>query len=158
MRTRRHKVLEKGRRVREQTYLTDELLEGILRARTSDAVAEMAYTDAPDLPGFLNEMLERKGLRRIDVVHAANLNETFGYQIFTGARRPSRDKVLALAFALGLDLHETQRLLSLADAGSLYSKNRRDAIIIFCIAHGYTLERADEELYRFGEKTVSDDA
>ena len=158
MRARRYRVFEKGRRVQEQTYLTDELLESILHARTPEAAAELAHTDAPDLAGFLNEMLERKGLRRIDVVHAANLNETFGYQIFTGARRPSRDKVLALAFGLGLDLHETQRLLSLADAGSLYSKNRRDAIIIFCIAHGCTLERADDELYRFGEKTVSDDA
>ncbi len=157
MRTRRYRAFEKGRRVREQTYLTDELLESILHARTPDAVAKMADTDAPDLPGFLNGMLARKGLRRIDVVHAANLNETFGYQIFTGARHPSRDKVLALAFALGLDLHETQRLLSLADAGSLYSKNRRDAIIIFCISHGHSLAQADEELYRFGEKTVSDD-
>ena len=140
-----------------QAYLTDELLASIVSARTPEAFLDAAHADAPDLPAFLNGVLERKGLRRIDVVHAANLNETFGYQIFTGARRPSRDKVLALAFALELDLPETQRLLSLADAGSLYSKNRRDAIIIFCISHGRTLAQADAELYRFGERTVSDD-
>ena len=143
--------------MREQTHLTDELLEGIMRASTAQDAAGLAQTGAPDLPGFLNEKLEERGLRRIDVVHAANLNETFGYQIFTGARRPSRDKVLALAFALGLDLRETQRLLSLADAGSLYSKNRRDAIIIFEICHGHDLACADADLYRFGERTVSDE-
>ena len=31
----------------------------------------------------------------------------------------------------------------------------RDAIIIFCLDHGYTLMRTDEELFRFGEETIS---
>ena len=32
----------------------------------------------------------------------------------------------------------------------LYCKDRRDAIIIFCIDRGYSLRRVDDELYRLG--------
>ena len=46
---------------------------------------------------------------------AAELNETFGYQIFKGqARGRGRDTVLRLAIALGCNLVETRRLLQAA--------------------------------------------
>lgn len=38
----------------------------------------------------------------------------------------------------------------------LYCKNRRDAIIIFCIDHGETLQTADEQLYAFHEDTITE--
>ncbi len=103
---------------------------------------------------YLNQLLEERGLRRAAVVRAAGLNETFGYQIFTGARRASRDNLLKIAFALGLTLRETNRLLQAGGANGLYCKNRRDAIVIFAITHGYTLQKTEEELYRFGEETI----
>ncbi len=99
-------------------------------------------------------MLAEKGLRRADVVREAGINETFGYQIFKGQRNPTRDKVLQLAFALGCDFVETNRLLKAAGANELYCKDRRDAIILFCIDRGMGLTRTDEELYRFGEETL----
>lgn len=89
------------------------------------------------------------------VVREAGINETFGYQIFTGARRASRDNLLKLAFAMGCSLRETNRLLQAGGANELYCKNRRDAIGIFAISHGYTLQKTEEELYRFGEATIS---
>ena len=84
----------------------------------------------------------------------ADLNETFGYQIFTGARNPSRDKVLQIAFAMALTLRETNRALRAAGTSSLNPKFRRDAIIIFCIGQGCSLQKVNEELYRLGEETV----
>ena len=36
------------------------------------------------LAEYLQKLLEEKGLKRSDVVKAAGINETFGYQIFTG--------------------------------------------------------------------------
>ena len=103
----------------------------------------------------LQQLLDEKGLQRAQVVRAAGLNETHGYQIFVGTRRGSRDKMLALAFAMGLSLQETNRLLQAAQVNELYCKGRRDAIIIFCLEHGCTLQQVDEELYRFGEDTIS---
>ncbi len=133
---------------------------------TEDMLAELL--DAPDPQGFigqrgvgerslapyLNQLLEERGMRRAAVVRAAGLNETFGYQIFTGARRASRDNLLKIAFALGLSLREANRLLQAGGANGLYCKNRRDAIIIFALSHGYTLQKTEEELYRFNEATI----
>lgn len=135
--------------------LTEELLHELLSAPSAlDFICAHDITHR-SLSDYLNQLLAEKGLRRVDVVRAAGINETFGYQIFKGQRSPSRDKVLQLAFAMGCDLIETNRLLKAAGVNELYCKDRRDAIIIFCIDHEYTLQRTDEELYRFGEKTLT---
>lgn len=53
-----------------------------------------------------------------------------------------------------MNLRETDRLLQAAGANELYCKNKRDAIIIFAVQKGYSLQKTDEELYRFGEETI----
>lgn len=134
--------------------LTDELLHELLNASSPIEFTEAYNIGHRTLSEYLNQLLAEKGLRRADVVREAGINETFGYQIFKGQRNPTRDKVLQLAFALGCDLVETNRLLKAAGANELYCKDRRDAIILFCIDHGMGLTRTDEELYRFGEETL----
>lgn len=135
--------------------LTEEVLQELLDAPSLDEFIDAHEFPAVTLPEFLERMLEKKGLKRSRVVRMAELNETFGYQIFTGARNPSRDKVLQIAFAMALSLRETNRALMAAGASSLDPKCRRDAIIIFCIDQGCSLQKVNEELYRLGEDTVS---
>ena len=135
--------------------LTEEVLQELLDAPSLDEFIGAHEFPAVTLPEFLERMLEKKGLKRSRVVRMADLNETFGYQIFTGARNPSRDKVLQIAFAMALSLRETNRALMAAGASSLDPKCRRDAIIIFCIDQGCSLQKVNEELYRLGEDTVS---
>lgn len=67
------------------------------------------------------------------------MNQTFIYDIFAGKSRPGRNNAIRLAFGLGCDLRETQRLLRLAGVSELYCKQRRDAIIIWCIQNGRDL-------------------
>ena len=83
-----------------------------------------------------------------------SVRKLFAKQIFKGTRKASRDEVLQLAFAMQLGLREADRLLQAAGANELYCKNRRDAIIIFAVQKGYTLQKVNEELYRFGEETI----
>lgn len=134
--------------------LTEDMLAELLEAPDPCAFIGRREVGSRDLSGYLNQLLEERGLKRAAVVREAGLNETFGYQIFTGARRASRDNLLKIAFALGLTLREANRLLQAGGANELYCKNRRDAIIIFAITHGYTLQKTEEELYRFGEATI----
>ena len=134
--------------------LTEELLNELLDAPSIDGYIKEHDFAAPSLSEYLKQLLEEKGLERSRVVRMADLNETFGYQIFTGARHPSRNK-LQLAFAMALTLKEANRALTAAGANVLNCKNRRDAIIIFCIDRGCSLQKVNEELYRFGEETVS---
>jgi hypothetical protein len=53
-----------------------------------------------------------------------------------------------------LSLRETERLLRAAGASRLYVKDRRDAIIIFCLSKKASLQKANEELYSRGEATL----
>ena len=134
--------------------LTEEFLEELVDAPSIDEFLDAHDLTRRTLAEYLNEMLEKKGLRRSRVIRMADLNETFGYQIFKGERNPSRDKVLQICFAMALTLRETNRALEAAGVSSLYSKDRRDAIIIFCIDRGCGLQKVNEELYRFGEPTI----
>lgn len=135
--------------------LTDELLNELLDAPNIDGYIKEHDFAAPSLSDYLKQLLQEKGLERSRVVRMADLNETFGYQIFTGARHPSRNKVLQIAFAMALTLKETNRALTAAGVSVLNCKDRRDAIVIFCIDRGCSLQKVNEELYRFGEETVS---
>lgn len=134
--------------------LTEELLDELLSTSSLDAYLEEHESRALSLAEYLQQLLDEKGLERSRVVRMANLNDTFGYQIFQGTRNPSRDKVLQIAFAMALTLRETNRALTAAGVSELYCKDRRDAIIIFCIDRGCSLQKVNEELYRFGERTI----
>lgn len=147
--------MARRRKKRVEEPLTDELLEELMDAPDARSFVSHNRLSARTLPEYLRQMLEEKGLARAEVVRAAGINDTFGYQIFMGQRRPSRDYVLALAFALRLTLKEADRLMQAAGVNGLYCKDRRDAIIIFCLVHGATLQETDEELYRLGERTIS---
>lgn len=141
---------------RDGEPLTEELLAELLAAPDPAVFTDAHDLAHRDLATYLNELLLVKGRRRVEVVRAAELNETFGYQIFKGQRGAGRDTVLRLAIALGCNLVETRRLLQAAGVNELYCKDRRDAIIIFCIDRGYSLRRVDDELYRLGERTLGE--
>ncbi len=137
-----------------QEILTEELLSELLVASDPEEFLEKHAIGTRSLSEYLQMLLEEKDMRRIDVIRGADLNETFGYQIFMGQRKPSRNKILQIALAMGLSLQETNRLLQAGEANTLYCKDRRDAIILFCVEKGYPLQKVNEELYRFGEDTI----
>ena len=148
------KSKRKRRKRRVKEPLTEKLLEELLAAPDPVTFADANNITARNLADYLQQLLDERGLERADVVRRAGLNETYGYQIFMGQRHPKRNKLLQLVFAMGLTLKEANRLLQAAGTNELYCKNRRDAIIIFCLDRGYSLQRTDEELHRFGEETI----
>ena len=100
----------------------------------------------PALTEYLRQLCADRGLVPERVIRAASIDRTYGHQIFNGTRRPSRDKVLQLAFGLGVGVEETQRLLRLADRSPLYPKLRRDAVILYCLGRGRSLAETQEML------------
>ena len=137
--------------------LTEELLNELLSAPDPEAYLSEHRAISRNLAHYLRELLDERGLKRSEVIHAAQLDSTYGYQLFTGSRsKPSRDKVLQLAFAMHLSLRETDRLLQAAGSSRLYCKDRRDAIVIFCLDRGTSLEELNETLYSLGERALSE--
>ena len=134
--------------------LTEDLLERLLSSRSIDAYLDETAPADRALVEYLNELLHVHGLKRAEVIRASGINATVVYDIFAGKSKPGRDHAIMLAFGLGCSLRETQRLLRQAGVSELYAKIRRDAIIAWCIDQGATRAEADDELFRFGEKTL----
>ena len=143
-----------ARKVEE--ILTEDLLEELLNAADPVKFAARYKITERTLPGYLQQLLDEKGLRRPDVIRDAQIGETYGYYIFTGQRNPTRDFVIRIAIAMDCTLLEANRLLQAAGLGRLYCKNRRDVIIIFGIDRGYSLQQIDDMLYRFSEDTLQE--
>ncbi len=101
---------------------------------------------------YYNSFPQVKAMSKKELLQKSGLNKTTFYHIMNGNRHPGRDHIIALCLAAGLTISETQRALELTKQGILYSKNRRDAIIIFCINRGITNHMdVNELLDQFGE-------
>ena len=72
-----------------------------------------------------------------------------------GSRSPSRDKVLRLCIAAGLDLRETTRALELSGNATLYPKNRRDIILTVAINQSASVDDTNLLLFKYGEDPLS---
>ncbi len=99
------------------------------------------------LPRYLRELLAQKGLSRAQVVRGSLLDRAYVYQIFSGEKSPSRDKLIALAFGLGLTVDETQKMLKLSCNRELYVRDPRDVLILFALQQNKSLLETNESLY-----------
>lgn len=95
----------------------------------------------------LEEWLSIKKLTRANVVKNSNLNKAYVYQIFSGKRYPSRDKVLALGFGFQMNCEEAQTLLKQAGYRDLYPRDPRDTLLIYAYGAGMDIISANELLY-----------
>lgn len=73
------------------------------------------------------------------VIRRANLEKSYGHQLFSGKCNPSRDTVLQLAFAMNVDLSQAQEMLKIARRSPLYPRIKRDAAIIYCLHNRISL-------------------
>lgn len=134
--------------------LTADLLDTLLASSSPEAYLDQDLTIERSLADYLHELLEVKDMMRSDVIKASGVNGTFVYDAFKGKTKLGRDKAIMVAIGMGCTLLETQRLLRVDGVAELWPKTRRDAIIIWCIEHGYSRVQTDDELYRLGEQTL----
>lgn len=131
---------------------TAALLERLFRTGSFDHFLQQNEISMQREPfhRYLCTLCEHKGLVREHVIRCADIERGYGHQIFRGIREPSRDKVLQLAFGLGLDVQGAQSLLRAAEKSPLYPRLQRDAAILFCLHRGETLVQAQLLLSELG--------
>ena len=104
---------------------------------------------------YLEKILTEKNLTKQEVIERSGLNREYVYHIFSGTRKnPSRQKILALAVAMGLNLDEVQYLLRYARQGVLYPRNQWDAVIISAIEQNLSVMQTNELLHSLGETVL----
>lgn len=108
------------------------------------------------LSEYLSWQLYQKDLRVADVIRDSGLTKSYVHQIFNGEKKPSRDKLISIAFGLHLSADETQRMLKLGGCSELYPRVARDAAILFSIQHGMDIWETDKLLHDNGLPTLHD--
>lgn len=105
------------------------------------------YMISGNLAELLAQMLERKGLKKSQVIKNAEIAEVYGYQIFSGIRVPERKKLLCLAVGMGLNIEETQQLLKCAGYPQMYVKLPFDSVVLYGLCKALTVVQINELLY-----------
>lgn len=113
---------------------TDELLKILkhdgLESYVSDNEDE--FITEP-LSRYIGKMIEEKNMTNAEVIARSGIQVNYAYQILSGQKKPSRDKVIALCFGMRLSVDETQTLLKYGGYARLYPRNKRDSVIIFAL-------------------------
>lgn len=134
---------------------TDELLHLLHSTRTADDLVDYtAHLDSQvtfhNFAEYLQHKLHENKLSESDLIRASQIQRNYGYQILSGAKKPGRDKLLALCLAAGMDLPETQRALTLANLGQLYARHQRDSVLIFALNRHLSVLETNELLFELG--------
>ena len=132
---------------------TQELEHQIRESGTAETLRDREF-EPPALTAHLDTLLRERGMTVGDVIVACNLDRSYGYQLFNGTRRPTRDFLLRLALWLHLSEGEAQRLLKLSGREPLYARNRRDATLLYALTHGLTAEDVGELLDSMDEDAL----
>lgn len=100
---------------------TGDLLKTLLRTDEYSQFQELKDNGVVSLADHLDALLDQKETSKAEVIYRARLDTVYGYQIFNGTRKPSRDKLLQLAFGFPLTYKETLTLLRIAGVAAFTS-------------------------------------
>ena len=139
------------------TQETDKFLESSSLEDFNKYLTGDYMSDYRDITDYLQKYMEAHSLEVSDVIKQSCLDRYYANQILNGTRKnPGRDKLIPLCLAMHMDLTETNRALKISKAGTLYSKDKRDAIIILCINRGiFDVMKVNEALYENNEKPLA---
>lgn len=135
---------------------TDDLSQELMSQPNLDQyIAENeAYFTGVDISSFLAELYEKCGLSKAELARRAGMSEVYLHQVFSGRRKPSRDRLMCLCIGMEANLEETQELLRKVGHAPIYPRLKRDAIISHGILHHTPLTEINDKLFSENEKTL----
>jgi predicted transcriptional regulator len=107
---------------------------------------------------FLQKEIEERNIKPARILKDSNLNKNTYYAILRGERKPSRNKVIQLAFGMNYSVKETNDLLW--RAGYVYlnkTENFRDTIIDTCLENNLDIHDTEDMLQELGEELFVND-
>lgn len=126
---------------------TEELMSRIKEEKADDmSFLEQKEYVCPDITVYLCDLLAEHQKEVKDVIKQLGLERTYGYQMFNGTRKPTRNFLIRLAVLLGLTIEETNRMLKIGKKEILYPRIKEDAAVIYAIEKKMPLEKLEELL------------
>lgn len=106
------------------------------------------------IAALLAQLHEKKAISKAALARESGMSEVYLHQVFSGRRKPSRDRLLCLCVGLGATPEETQQLLRQATYAQLYPRVKRDTIILYGIIHHTPLDEINDKLFSENEKAL----
>lgn len=135
---------------------TEKLLHAITQASTVSEALRFVEDQSTLTPisQLLGDVLACRQVSPQQLATLIDMERSTLYRLLNGERLTTRNVLLRIALALNMNLEETQTLLRSGHRAELYALVRRDALIIFCIERGYSLEKTETELLRKNEASL----
>ena len=128
-----------------------------LEKKLKDAESFAAFAEemgegfiSADVGKDLAELIKKHKVRKGQLFLDANIHENYGYQILSGKRYPSRDDLLSIFLSLKLPPEEANQFLKMHGFSQLYVRRKFDAVMIYCLYHGWSVMQCNELLYENG--------
>ena len=99
---------------------------------------------------YITDLCVSKNMRPEHVIIKSGIDRTYGHQLFNGRRKPSRDKVIQLAFGFNSTYDKAQELLKAARKSPLHPKIKRDAVIIYALTRQHDINDVQVTLHDLG--------
>ena len=108
----------------------------------------------PGILDLLEALRIRCGLSKAEIARRSGMSEVYLHQVFSGRRKPSRDRLLCICLGVEATLDEVQKLLKQAGYAPLYPRRKREAIVAHGIVHHTPLREINDKLFIENEKTL----
>lgn len=89
----------------------------------------------------LFKIIEYFGLTYNDIFKKSNFKETYIKNVFNSRRKTSRDVIIGICFAFGLNFNESNMLLKTSGENELYPRDNRDLLIAKCITDNLNIKK-----------------
>ena len=125
----------------------------VKKSASLDDVLKGIYTDS--FEKHLQRIINKKGLKNSEVYAAANISKQYFSKLLKGQVKPSKEKVLALAVGLRLNMDEAEDFLRLA--GYAFSPiSQTDAVVAYFLKkEEFNVAMIDIVLFDYGLDTLS---
>ncbi len=139
-------------RDRDVKLSTEELLKLLFIESSLDQLLARGSTSFgfPELSDYISSLCRQRGEAPERIIRRANIEKSYGHQIFSGRRSPSRDTVLQLAFGFEMDYETAQELLKIARKSLLHPRVKRDMVVVFCLQHHLSVVDCQIYLDKYG--------
>ena len=143
---------QKGTGGKRTGELTEELsaqsdLTSFLRKNENEFIT-------PDVSEMITDLLKAKNITKTELAKNSGVSEVYLYQVLSGRRTPSRDRMICLCLGLHCTLEETQKLLRQSRFAELYPKVRREAVIMFALEEKWSVAQLNDMLFEIEEETM----
>ena len=131
---------------------TEKILDELESANSIAAFLEEnrgLFNDKP-IGEYIQLEIEKRNLKKSCIIKRSGINKRYFNDIIAHTKTPNRRYIIRIFLAMQLDLCDIQWYLKACDYPQLYAKNKRDAVIIYCINNKLSVDECNLMLNNIG--------